>query len=382
MNFKLLFKCVIVLLLCSCSRQTANDKGYPVLKVTLAETKTSLFDIFEKAELIPLETNQESLITLITKAKHYHDIFYLLDDKQGALFIFDNTGQYIDKIHRIGQGPGEYRYIYDFFIDTLQSQIGMLSPFGSVFYYDLHGNFIEKIDLPHPPNGYRFVELLSDNNCIFWSSTGIEKWDDFNIVSMETGEKIAGFVYDENPRIKNWTNQVFHRDKKGNVYFIRGFSHEVFMVTPEGFKTAYAWDFGDKKFDILKYNLPNTTNHSFDTYQFSESFNNGEVPNSYVFSLQAQTNLYYYTTIRFSLNIRKHLFYNKKTNNYHFFEHTTEGIYFKQPVSVTEEFILSELDFSDKEAIAPHLFSEEDKRRLADFKEEDNPCLVKLTFKK
>jgi hypothetical protein len=44
--------------------------------------------------------------------------------------------------------------------------------------------------------------------------------------------------------------------------------------------------------------------------------------------------------------------------------------------------MLAELDFKEKETIAPYLFSDADREKLANFKEEDNPCLVKLTFKK
>ena len=382
-SFKLLLKFIIVLLLCSCNRQVSNNKNYPVLKVTLDETKTSLFDIFEKVELIPLETNQEFLIRWITKVKYYQDTFYLLDDEQGALFIFDYTGQYINKIHRIGQGPGEYRYIYDFFIDTLQLQIGMLSPFGSVFYYDLNGEFIKRVDLPNPPPGYRHVEVLPDNNCIFWSSTGTgDKWDALNIVSMETGEKTVGSTYDENHILRSWALQVFHRDENENVYFIRGFSNEVFMVTSDGLKTAYAWDFGNKHFDIKTYNLPNTSDRNADARRFRQLFMDGEISNAYHFVLQDQTDLYYYANMRFPFDICKHLLYNKKTNSYHFFERTAEGVSFNTPVLITNEFVLAELDFKEKESIVPYLFSEEDKRRLANFKEEDNPCLLKLTFKK
>ena len=367
---------------CSCNRQVSSY-NYPVLKVTLEETQTSLFDIFEKAELIPLETNRESLIMLVTKIKYHCNTFYLLDHRQGALLFFDDTGKYIDKIHRKGQGPGEYQFIYDFFIDTTQLQVGMLSPFGSVFYYDLQGSFIKKVDLPNPPPNYQRVELLIDNNCIFWSATETgDKWDALNIVSMESGEKTGGCTYNENHMLRGWTAHVFHCDEKGNVYFIRGFSNEVFTVTPDGLKIAYAWDFGNKTFDIKKYRLPNTTDRSTDAQRFRQSFDNGEVSNSYHFVLQDQTDLYYYAYMRFAFDKRKHLFYNKKTNNYHFFEHTAEGISIKQPALITDEFMLAELDFNEKEAIAPYLFSEEDKRRLANFKEEDNPCLVKLTFKK
>ena len=90
--------------------------------------------------------------------------------------------------------------------------------------------------------------------------------------------------------------------------------------------------------------------------------------------------------MRFAFDTRKHLFYHKQTNNYHFFEHTTEGVSIIRPVLITDDFMLSELDFEKKEALAAYLFSDEDRQKLAkfqeDFQEEDNPCLVKYTFKK
>ena len=77
MNKKHFFRCLVISLLFSCDQQDKTPKDYPVLQVSLDETQTSLSDLFEKIELIPLETNNESLIKRIVKIKHHQDYFYV-----------------------------------------------------------------------------------------------------------------------------------------------------------------------------------------------------------------------------------------------------------------------------------------------------------------
>jgi len=390
-DVKLLLFCPVLLLLCSCNQQIQkkfpNHKDYHVLHVSLDETKTSLFDIFEKVELIPLETCNEALIKVIRKILYYNNVYYVFDEKLGSLFLFDQNGKFINKIHRIGQGPGEYQLIYDFFVDTLQSQIGMLSPYGSVLYYSIQGDFIKKINLPPPPPSYLYVELLRDNICLFWTAPAFPPLvdeDALTFVSMDTGEKTGGLRYEEHHALWMWNGHVLHRDNKENVFLTRGFSNDVFIITPNGIQIAYTWDFGNRNNNMDKIKLSNSVEELNETAKrFRESFNNGEsFFLSYCFSRQNQTDLYYYAYLRFAENKRKHLFYHKQTNQYHFFEHTAEGHSINNPLLMTNEFMLAELDFGKKESIAPYLLSDKDREILSNFQEEDNPCLLKFTFKR
>ena len=389
MNHNLLFFCLLAFFVCSCNQIVFDHKEYPVLKVSLKETNTSLFDIFEKVELIPLETKKASLIEWISKIEYYNGRFYILDSFQGALFIFDHNGAFIDKIHRIGRGPGEYQYIEDLFLDTLRSQIGMLSPWGDMLYYDMFdGNqFIKKVGLPHPPNGYARVAHLSDDDYIFWSGTD-NMTDALNIVCMEHGgHKVRGFNYEEIRQLRTPELGVFHHDEEGNVFFMRSFSNNVYLVTYDELKIAYAWDFGKQNNRINRHTIPDKL-QGRDLYS---AFNNGSIPGiSYSFALQDQTDLYYYANvIIFSpgseaeiFHGRKHLFYHKQTGKYHFFSRTSEGVPFDRPFLMTNDYMLAELLFDEKETIKAYLHSDEDRTRLANFKEEDNPMIMKLTFKR
>jgi len=386
LNIRQLLNCLVFALLCSCNQQYRQKYPYceefHVLQVALDETKTSLFDIFEKIELIPLETNPESLIKKIYKIKYHNNNLYIFDLQQNALLFFDYSGKFLDKIHKIGKGPGEYQLIYDFFIDTIQSQIGMLSPYSAVYHYNFQGDFIKKTDLPNPPQIYRYMELLSGNRCAFWSRTnGTIK--PLNIVSMATGENVGSFFYEENSLIEGYCD-AFFRDEKGNLYFISGFCNDVFIVRPDGYKISYTWDFGKRNNNIENYKFPiyKTGERSQVAKKFHQSFMNGESSLFYYFIIQNQTNLFYYAYLMFPFNKNKHIFYHKQTGKYHFFEHTAEGHSINEPLLMTNEFMLAELDFEKKELIAPYLLSDKDREILSNFQEEDNPCLVKYSFKK
>lgn len=74
--------------------------------------------LFSKIEIIPLETNEQSLIQRISKVIEYNSCLYILDSRQKAILIFDKTGKFISKIHTVGRAPSEYSLLYDIAINT------------------------------------------------------------------------------------------------------------------------------------------------------------------------------------------------------------------------------------------------------------------------
>ena len=72
-------------------------------------------DSLGKAELnvnslryIPLETNEQSLISNITKVMFVNRCFYIFDRVAKRVVVFSDTGKYLYHIQKIGNGPGEY----------------------------------------------------------------------------------------------------------------------------------------------------------------------------------------------------------------------------------------------------------------------------------
>ena len=57
--------------------------------------------------------------------------YYIVDEGVPAVFSFDEERHLLHKIGKKGQGPGEYREIYDAVIKEKENAVYMLSPFGS-----------------------------------------------------------------------------------------------------------------------------------------------------------------------------------------------------------------------------------------------------------
>ena len=77
--------------------------------------------IIDSINYIPLETNENILIQNLTKILFVSSKFYLFDYQTKTIYIFNKSGEFINKVHRVGRGPGEYIDIMDFDVDNNES---------------------------------------------------------------------------------------------------------------------------------------------------------------------------------------------------------------------------------------------------------------------
>jgi hypothetical protein len=102
-------------------------------------------DIFSDFYFIPLETTTESILSNIDNIIFSKDKIFILNRKKGV-YIFSQEGRYINKIDRIGRGPGEYLRPVEFDINPFNKTISILDWSNKkLFIYDFHGNFIKDI---------------------------------------------------------------------------------------------------------------------------------------------------------------------------------------------------------------------------------------------
>ena len=96
--------------------KTENLKNNNIIVDLNKYSNVSFYDIFLKQEMIPLETNSESLVREISKIEVFKDNLYIWDYTLSTIFVFNNQGNYLYKLSKKGHGPGEYLDISDFFI--------------------------------------------------------------------------------------------------------------------------------------------------------------------------------------------------------------------------------------------------------------------------
>ena len=122
-------------------------------------------DYFSSIELIPLETNSNSLIILDLvygykneRAIQVNDsLIFILSDKsqsnvirfplQRDLFVFDRTGKFQRQIGSIGQGPGEFSGINDYLINPEKPTV-FIDDYHRIFEYEFSGKFVNSFPKP------------------------------------------------------------------------------------------------------------------------------------------------------------------------------------------------------------------------------------------
>lgn len=359
--------------LVSCQSDPPKETGGENhLYASLKETPTSIGDIFSNIRIVALETSESCFIKRIDKIKYFKNSIYVLDESLPALYVFDEEGNFQRSIGKIGQGPGEYSLIYDFLIDEKKEIIELLSPYGSIYSYQLNGEFIERRILPdHVPN-YQKMIYLADNMLLVSSIVLPEEYG-LSLLSRDSLSLINGF-WKKNRMINIFSISGFY-EYNSSVFFSSGLHNDVYEVTPDSLVLAYTWDFGEKTTDIEKYKFSEDYERNFSSEQreFFRKVDDKEYP--YWLASQDQNKIYYHTVVRIGKNENKNLFYNKSTKEYRLFETTKEGIKLNK-LLFTDDYMVGIIPFSNKDCyLQSGLLNEAGKDKVRAYIEDDNPLL-------
>ena len=134
----------ILLLTVGCKEQQQEFLSFTVDVST--DSSVLLSEIADQVDMIQLETNDDTFLNDIRQVELFDD-YLLVKDVQPELFVFDRQGNFIRKIGKSGQGPGEYNNCTRFTLDYLNKRILLKTNVG-IMVYDIQGNFLEK----YPPS--------------------------------------------------------------------------------------------------------------------------------------------------------------------------------------------------------------------------------------
>ena len=333
---------LLLFILFSC-KSTGDKTDCEVLHVDLVERPVPTEELFSKISVIPLETNDSSFLVRPVKVIIKDNGYYIVDEGVPAVFSFDEEGHLLHKIGKKGQGPGEYREIYDAVIKEKENAVYMLSPFGSLYVYSLDGKFIKEIKLPTRSN-YQLIEELDSKYFVTWTLPASEPFYNYE-----------------------------HK-----VYFSNPYQNEVYEVRTDSLRVAYRWDFGKDNLDLKEYGFTLLEDQKVEEYKLMLQYlRDSTVP--YLLRHQFQNKKYYYTMLTFGLRHRINLFYRKDDGKSFFFEKTAEGVLL-HPLALNEDCltcIVFNEDFPNYEKVLPP----EEYKKLEERLEDDNPCLIKFYFK-
>ncbi|MDR0953904.1 MAG: 6-bladed beta-propeller [Rikenellaceae bacterium] len=111
--------------------------------------KPTMTDVVSEIRYIPLETTQESLIGNVSHVEVDSGLYFISDQTQSKLLVFDSEGHFLNTIGRVGRGPGEYIYLYSYYLDRSRKEVGVLDNYErKTLIYNYEGKHLRDVEYP------------------------------------------------------------------------------------------------------------------------------------------------------------------------------------------------------------------------------------------
>ena len=352
-----------------CSKQSKVSENTVDLDSTVP---VSVYDLFESVDVIQLETNDECVIGPNIEVFFYKNRYYIFDFKQQGMFCFDDSGGYLFKIFRKGQGPEEYLYLGSCNIDHYNDRLMLLEPFGNLLLFDLDGNFISKIKLPMEIVAYNEVFPLNKDTLLFIS---LNKYT-LVFYDLKTNTIIDKKFEDEikyNLLAPTHKTYIFNNE----VFFSIPFSNNIMNINTG---SVFTWNFGNK--NISKKQIQKVTKEiMIEPNRIPPRDFVQERLINYQICLNYETPRYRICLLKFADEVFKHVFFDKMLNKAFVFNQTKEGVRFLIPFFNEKFLIVTEEPNYKYKYYDENILTEQQREIINRHDEYDNPILVRYNFK-
>ncbi|HTO16362.1 MAG TPA: 6-bladed beta-propeller [Edaphocola sp.] len=215
-------------------------------------------------KFIRLETSKECMISSYDKILVLKDTIYILDKTQlKAVFAFDMQGRFLYKISALGRGPGEYVRAYDFYVDTVDSHIGILD-YGKVQKYNFKGEHIGQVSFSGNVLAY-FCYYSGKYN-----GACLDKFTKDKSYIFAQYDSIGNLIYRDHPTSNDMLkselgkSNYFTSNSEGG-YFNDFGADTIYRITNSFLEPAFVLDYGNSA-------LPLNTRNELITKDFDEKY--------------------------------------------------------------------------------------------------------------
>lgn len=140
--------CTVFFICCKSTQTEENTTEVKTLiyKESLGALKDTTF--FKSAVMLPLETNDSSLIGNTQRIYKAEDNLFILNAYFNKIVIYNKDGKFINSIHNKGNGPKEYIDLGDICVDNRNKELIVLCTRPSKLqFYSYEGKFLREKDL-------------------------------------------------------------------------------------------------------------------------------------------------------------------------------------------------------------------------------------------
>ena len=225
------------------------------------------------------------------------------------------------------------------------------------------------------------MELLDSNCLITWSALEANE-KSLLVIDKENGNILNSYWNDD--RMFNMRQMSPFFSYGGRMFFGLAVRQQVYEVLKDELKLAYAWDFGKDNIteSQLEYYLE-IENSSERNNKMIDDIGTSQLP--FIIKNQRQNDRYCYAALRLNIGMRPaltHVFYDKKSKKSLVFDYLDgKECRMNQPLYFGDDYIMTDILYDNRESFKS-ILPESEYAKLELMKEDDNPCLLKLYFKK
>lgn len=186
-----LFFLLFIIVSCENTKIKLNDSYSDSVYIILND-KESL-DLDKKyvtfIDTIRLETNDNSLLRMISRICVDDDLYFIFDESLSKIFLFDKEGNYVNHIYKVGQGPGEYSQLSDIYVDTIEKQIVLLcNRPGKIMFFNYDGEFIKEKYF-----NILYTQIALDNQYIYMNNPFNSELENSQIIILNKEGKVVSY---------------------------------------------------------------------------------------------------------------------------------------------------------------------------------------------
>lgn len=248
---------MVILILVFVDCQDQNNLNSSLIYFDIKDkNKTTIVKLSEfgvkNVQYIPLKTDTNYLISHITKLVATDNTFVVFSN--GKFFQFDFNGSFINQIGKIGRGPQEYQFSFDFAVDNKNEQVFIpIMNKSKLMIYSLNGEFVKSIPCPMYTRNICHIQEGLLCRCDYIGG----KYEGENSIFLidykgDTVKKFSDkYNYTNTHKMSNNFREEFLMCKYNKKLFIKEiYSDTVFVFENLEFKPAFVLDHGGKTLSV------------------------------------------------------------------------------------------------------------------------------------
>ena len=240
-RYRSLYVGLVAILCCmaACTHQPAAQDDGPMKTIRITDsdlTKESrMHDIIRSIELIPLETSNSCLVSMVRDPLFTAERIYIKSG--GGILVFDRKGRFVRRFNRRGRGPQEYTTLSSFFLNDLGGFTVLDGPGQKLLVYDKNDSCVmmQRMSVQAGP-----MVSIGDNLILCSNPTKqpLFIWD-------TAKEKVVADLFPLDERRKALPLHTFWQHA-GKTYFFPIDLSDIYMVTADGISGGWHFDFGSR----------------------------------------------------------------------------------------------------------------------------------------